>query len=194
MKSKPPFIVTTLLSFFVIAALVGACPALAQNSSAAAHNGDLTSADRNYVEMPREGAPGLPQNNGAMAQNNFWWPPLSPQAVDFRANIKDILFAFDKYEDPTNKTTLEADAAYLKAHPEIKVRIDGYADNRGTIIYNLVLAQKRADIAKADLIRAGVSPDRIMSATGWGMLYPTCDMDSDQCWDVNRRAHLRFYW
>lgn len=122
------------------------------------------------------------------------WPPAEPEAVDFRANMKDILFAFDKYEDPTNKATLLADAAYLNAHPNIKIRIDGYADNRGTITYNLALAQKRADIARQDLIKAGISPDRIMSATGWGMLYATCDMDSDQCWDVNRRAHLRYYW
>lgn len=192
MKSKQTLIVTTLLTLF--AAAVGACPAWAQNSNAAWHDGDLSTAARNYVELPRDSAPSLPQEGGATWQTPFWWPPTSSEAVDFRANIKDILFAFDKYEDPTNKSTVQADAAYLKAHPEIKVRIDGYADNRGTIIYNLVLSQKRADIARADLIRAGVSPDRIMSATGWGMLYPTCDMDSDQCWDVNRRAHLRFYW
>lgn len=132
--------------------------------------------------------------NPAPATSTNIWPPASPQAVDFRANMKDVLFAFDKFEDPTNKATLLADAAYLNAHPEIKIRIDGYTDSRGTIVYNLALAQKRADIAKQDLIKAGVSPDRIMSATGWGKLYPTCDMDSDQCWDVNRRAHLRFYW
>ena len=133
------------------------------------------------------------QDSGATSQKTFW-PPASPQAVDFRASMKDILFAFDQYEDPTNKAAVESDVAYLKAHPDIKIRIDGYTDNRGTLVYNLALAQKRADIAKDELIRAGVSPDRIMSATGWGMLYPTCDMESDQCWDVNRRAHLRFYW
>jgi outer membrane protein OmpA-like peptidoglycan-associated protein len=139
--------------------------------------------------------PATAQNmDSAPATSTNIWPPASPQAVDFRSNMKDVLFAFDKYEDPTNKATLQADAAYLNAHPEIKIRIDGYTDSRGTIVYNLALAQKRADIAKQDLIKAGVSSDRIMSATGWGKLYPTCDMDSDQCWDVNRRAHLRFYW
>jgi peptidoglycan-associated lipoprotein len=123
-----------------------------------------------------------------------FWPPASPQAQDFRANIKDILFAFDQFEDPTNKATLEADVAYLVAHPDVRIRIDGYADNRGSIFYNLVLAQKRAEIAKQDLIRMGVPAERIVSAVGWGMLYPTCDFESDECWDVNRRAHLRYYW
>lgn len=191
MKFKPVLIVMSLLPLLAVAAVLGTSPVMAQTLS---QNGDAASVARNYVELPRDGGLSMPQDSSATAQSSHWWPPASPQAVDFRANMKDILFAFDKYEDPTNRTTLEADAAYLKAHPELKVRIDGYADNRGTIIYNLVLSQKRADIAKADLIRAGVAADRIISATGWGMLYPTCDMDSDQCWDVNRRAHLRFYW
>jgi outer membrane protein OmpA-like peptidoglycan-associated protein len=107
---------------------------------------------------------------------------------------KDILFAFDQYEDPTNKATLEADVAYLKAHPEIRIRIDGYTDNRGDIVYNLVLAQKRADIANQDLIRMGIPAERIVWAVGWGKLYPTCDFDSDECWESNRRAHLRYHW
>lgn len=128
----------------------------------------------------------------ALAQSN--WPPASPQHVDFRDSMKDILFAFDQYEDPTNKVTLEADVAYLKAHPEIRIRIDGYADNRGSIIYNLVLSQKRADIAKLDFIRMGIPAERIVSAVGWGKLYPTCDLETDQCWDSNRRAHVRYYW
>jgi outer membrane protein OmpA-like peptidoglycan-associated protein len=123
-----------------------------------------------------------------------FWPPASPAAQDFRHNIKDILFAFDQYEDSTNKATLEADVAYLKAHPEIRIRIDGYTDNRGDIVYNLVLAQKRADIAKQDLIRMGIPAERIVWAVGWGKLYPTCDFDSDECWESNRRAHLRYHW
>ncbi len=122
------------------------------------------------------------------------WPPASPEAVDFRHNVKDILFAFDQYEDPTNKATLDADVAYLMAHPDVRVRIDGYTDTRGDIVYNLVLAQKRADIARLDLIRLGIPAERIVSAVGWGKLYPTCDFDSDECWDSNRRAHLRYYW
>jgi peptidoglycan-associated lipoprotein len=191
MKPKPTLIVTPFLSVFAMAAVFSACPAFAQESHAVSQNVEVAILEDLTAAIPQNAS--MSQTSSTTSSNTFW-PPLSPQAVDFRANVKDILFAFDKYEDPTNKTTLEADAAYLKAHPDIKVRIDGYADNRGTIVYNLALAQKRADIARADLIRAGVSPDRIMSATGWGMLYPTCDMDSDQCWDVNRRAHLRFYW
>jgi peptidoglycan-associated lipoprotein len=130
---------------------------------------------------------------GPAAAQGFW-PPASPEAQDFRNNIKDILFAFDQYEDPANKAALEADVAYLMAHPEIRIRIDGYTDNRGSIIYNLVLSQKRADMAKQDLIRMGIPEARIVSAVGWGKLYPTCDFESDECWDSNRRAHLRYYW
>jgi peptidoglycan-associated lipoprotein len=122
------------------------------------------------------------------------WPPASPEAQDFRHNVKDILFAFDQYEDPTNQATLETNVAYLKAHPEIRIRIYGYTDDRGSITYNLVLSQKRAEIAKQDLIRMGIPEERIVSVVGWGKLYPTCDSETDECWDSNRRAHFRYYW
>jgi outer membrane protein OmpA-like peptidoglycan-associated protein len=130
----------------------------------------------------------------AAAGAQGFWPPASPEAQDFRKNMKDILFAFDQYEDPTNQAALEADVAYLMAHPEVRIRIDGYTDDRGDIIYNLVLSKKRADMAKQDLMRMGIPEERIVSAVGWGKLYPTCDFESDECWDSNRRAHLRYYW
>src|SRR5579871_3918309 len=122
-----------------------------------------------YFHLPNFCAPAAAQGP---------WPPASPEAVDFRHNIKDILFAFDQYEDPTNKATLDADVAYLMAHPDVRIRIDGYTDSRGDIVYNLVLAQKRADIARQDLIRLGVPAERIVSAVGSGKLYPTCDFES----------------
>jgi outer membrane protein OmpA-like peptidoglycan-associated protein len=131
---------------------------------------------------------------GRPAAAQGFWPPASPEAQDFRNHMKDVLFAYDQYEDPTNQASLEADVAYLKAHPDIRIRIDGYTDNRGSIIYNLVLSQKRANIAKQELVRMGIPEERIVSAVGWGKLYPTCDFESDECWDSNRRAHLRYYW
>jgi peptidoglycan-associated lipoprotein len=122
------------------------------------------------------------------------WPSSSPAAKDFRANMKDVLFDYNKHEVPGSDTDLQTNAAYLKAHPDVKVRIEGYTDPRGTITYNLVLSQQRADAAKADLIKAGVSPDRIVSSVGWGKLYQTCEQEQEGCWKDNRRAHFRYFW
>jgi len=131
---------------------------------------------------------------GASAFAQGVWPSASPAAKDFRANMKDVLFDYNKHEVPGSDTDLETNVAYLRAHPDVKVRIEGYTDPRGKIVYNLVLSQKRADAAKTDLIKAGISPDRIVSSVGWGKLYQTCEQEVEGCWKDNRRAHFRYFW
>ena len=46
---------------------------------------------------------------------------------------ENILFDFDKYEiKPEAKVVLEKKAAWLRANPSFKVRIEGNTDERGT--------------------------------------------------------------
>lgn len=52
-------------------------------------------------------------------------------------------------------------AALLLRQPQLTVRLDGYADPRGTDEYNNVLAHYRADTVKAALRDAGVDAARI---------------------------------
>jgi outer membrane protein OmpA-like peptidoglycan-associated protein len=52
-------------------------------------------------------------------------------------------------------------AALLARHPQLKVRLDGYADPRGTDEYNNVLAHYRAATVKDALIDTGVKESRI---------------------------------
>src|SRR5437763_1648129 len=83
-------------------------------------------------------------------------------------------FEFNRYDAIRNQDALRADAEWLKSHPDVRVRIEGYADDRGEIVYNLALAQKRADFTRDSLLRMGVPESSILSATGWGKLYPVC--------------------
>lgn len=47
--------------------------------------------------------------------------------------------------------------------PEIRVQLDGYADQRGSSKYNLKLSRARADSVRAELVRAGLPANRIIS-------------------------------
>jgi hypothetical protein len=68
---------------------------------------------------------------------------------EFKANVQDIFFDYDNYDVRSDaQTTLAHDAAYLTSHPNVKVLIGGYCDERGSNEYNLVLGQNRADAAK----------------------------------------------
>lgn len=99
-------------------------------------------------------------------------------------------FDYDSYQiRPDAKTSLERDAAYLKAHPGTQVVIAGYADERGTAEYNLALGEKRAQAARDQLIADGVSPDQL-DVISYGKEKSFCSSEDEHCFQENRRAEL----
>jgi peptidoglycan-associated lipoprotein len=107
---------------------------------------------------------------------------------EFKANVQDIFFEYDKYNvRSASQTTLEHDAAYLTSHPNVKVLIGGYCDERGSDEYNLVLGQNRAASAKKALVNAGMEIGRIR-VISYGKEKPFCTESTESCWQKNRRA------
>ena len=118
-------------------------------------------------------------------------PPTPAQQQEVQQNLKDVHFAFDQYDlTSDDRQSLESTANWLKANPEVYVTIAGDADERGSIVYNLALSDKRAAVTRDALVGMGVPADRIVFATGWGKLYPVCNQSDDACWSENRRAHF----
>ena len=118
-------------------------------------------------------------------------PPSTSEQREVRQNIRDIHFDFDRADlRPEDRSTLESDAQWLKAHPDTLVTIEGDADERGDIVYNVVLSDERAATAKDALVSLGVPAGQIVYATGWGKLYPICFQSAASCWSQNRRAHF----
>lgn len=106
----------------------------------------------------------------------------------FQANVRDIFFDYDKYNLRNNdEATLSQDAAFLKSHPEMKVVIGGYCDERGSNEYNLALGQNRADSAQKMLIASGIASNRIR-VVSYGKEKPFCSDENESCWQENRRA------
>src|SRR5579871_3139708 len=120
------------------------------------------------------------------------YTPVTPaQQQEIQNNLKDVHFAFDQYDlTSDDRQSLESTANWLKANPGVYVTIAGDADERGSIVYNLALSDKRAAATRDALVGMGVPADRIVFATGWGKLYPVCNQSDDACWSENRRAHF----
>jgi peptidoglycan-associated lipoprotein len=119
-------------------------------------------------------------------------PPLaSGEQKQFQQQVKDIHFDFDRSElRADDQSVLAGDAEWLKAHPDVLVTLEGDADERGDIVYNVVLSDRRAIATRDALVELGVSSDRILFATGWGKLYPVCSESNENCWSQNRRTHI----
>jgi peptidoglycan-associated lipoprotein len=106
---------------------------------------------------------------------------------DFNANVQPIFFDYDTYDIRTDaQSALSKDADWLNSHPNIKVVIGGYCDERGSDEYNLVLGQNRAQAAKTALVTAGVAADR-MRIISYGKEKPFCTESTEECWQLNRR-------
>ena len=107
---------------------------------------------------------------------------------EFKANVQDILYDYDTYDIRSDaQATLAKDASYLTSHPNVKVLIGGYCDERGSSEYNLALGQNRAEAAKNALVTAGVATNRIRTVS-YGKEKPFCSESNEQCWQLNRRA------
>ncbi len=104
--------------------------------------------------------------------------------------LRDAFFDFDKADIRSDaRPALTADADFLKAHPEVKITIEGYCDQRGSEEYNLGLGDRRATSAKNFLADLGVAQERL-STISFGKDRPFCKEANEDCWQQNRRAHL----
>jgi outer membrane protein OmpA-like peptidoglycan-associated protein len=127
-------------------------------------------------------------SNATSPQAQF--PPLSAQAQDLIQNVKEVYFPFNIYNRIVNPDVLQSNTAYLTQHTDSQLWIQGYADIRGDIFYNLVLSYRRAQFVKSKLVKSGVSESKIGFATGWGKLYPVCDAKDESCYQKQRRVDI----
>jgi peptidoglycan-associated lipoprotein len=104
--------------------------------------------------------------------------------------FEDAFFDFNKSDlTPDDQTALTHDAYYLKSHPNSKIRIGGYCDQRGSEENNLGLGQRRADAAKQFLVNLGI-PESSIATVSFGKDRPFCTETTETCYQKNRRAHL----
>jgi peptidoglycan-associated lipoprotein len=107
---------------------------------------------------------------------------------EFKANVQDIFFEYDKYDVSADAhATLARDAEYLLSHTSAKILIGGYCDERGSNEYNVALGQNRANFTKKALVDAGVDASRIR-VISYGKEKPFCTEATESCWQKNRRA------
>ena len=80
---------------------------------------------------------------------------------------------------------LREKAEFVKDNPNVRIRIEGNCDERGTNEYNLALGERRAESAKNFLLSLGISPDRIETIS-YGEERPVDPGHNDEAWAKNR--------
>jgi len=103
----------------------------------------------------------------------------------------DLLFRTDEYvlADNTGGRLAELAGAVAQMN-DVRVQLDGFADERGDADYNLELSAKRVEFVREQLVAAGVDPARIhVSAHGEA---PAQDESADS-YALERRVALKIF-
>jgi len=118
-------------------------------------------------------------------------PTNAPVTSAERSTIANMIY-FDLDESTItddSRAALEAKAPILLRHPNMRIRISGHADERGSDEYNLALGLRRAAEAKRYLAALGIGEDRIEIVT-FGEERPAVQGHTEEAWALNRRAEF----
>ncbi len=132
------------------------------DSSSSGPTGEL------FGDAPIAATSAQAQIDAVLAENNIQFRPDSAKVTaDGEAVIKNL-------------------AAVLKTQPSIKVTVTGHTDSNGSAERNLTLSVARADAVREELVKLGISEDRI-TTLGEGDSKPLVSNDTP----ANRRRNRR---
>lgn len=101
---------------------------------------------------------------------------------------RSVYFDFDVFTIKSEFTAMiERHATYLRAHPELEVKLEGNADERGGHEYNLALGQKRSEAVKRALVTLSAG-EKQLEAISFGEEKPKMTGHDETSWAENRRV------
>ncbi|MBT5862173.1 MAG: DUF456 family protein [Gammaproteobacteria bacterium] len=103
----------------------------------------------------------------------------------------DLLFRTDEFAltDLTGDRLMQM-ADTLAAMSDVRIQLDGFADERGDSKYNLELSEKRVEFVRNIFISAGVHPTRINSSAHGESAAQNPDLDS---YALERRVSVKLF-
>jgi peptidoglycan-associated lipoprotein len=115
--------------------------------------------------------------------------PIMTDGNTQRGLFTPVYFDYDSARiKPSEMSRLEAVAAALRGNSKNLV-IEGHTDERGTAEYNRALGERRAQAARAELIRLGVDAHRVTTIS-YGKERPAEMGHDETSWAKNRRCEF----
>lgn len=101
-----------------------------------------------------------------------------------------IYFDFNKSDiKEKSREILSHHADFMLANPDVRLLVEGHADQRGTSGYNLALGEYRANALRTVLEAYGVDRARI-TVISYGEEQPAVDGTTEDAFSRNRRAEM----
>ncbi len=112
-----------------------------------------------------------------------------------RANARSVLeqMVFFEYDEsritPEAEQVLRQKVDILRASPDVRLRLEGHTDERGSVEYNLALGNRRAESVREFFSQFGIPGDRF-TTTSYGEERPLVNRSDEAAWAQNRRVEF----
>lgn len=166
------------------AALISAC------SSTGGVDEGAASSEPTAIEAQAAEAQANAVEAGAVAGE-----ALEAQAKEAQLALLELTVFYFDFDQSTlkedGKDALKAHAAYLAANPSARVVLEGHADERGTVEYNLALGERRAMTVRRFLMANGAKAGQLQ-VVSFGEERPAAVGHDAASWDKNRRVEVKY--
>lgn len=101
-----------------------------------------------------------------------------------------VLFDYDESTiTAAAERDLRAKLPILRNSPNVRLRLEGHADERGSTEYNLALGSRRAETVVEFLAGFGISAD-VFTTVSLGEERPAVNRSDEEAWAQNRRVEF----
>ena len=90
---------------------------------------------------------------------------------------------------PAGQQAVSRVAAYISAHPELMISVEGFTDNTDNLYRNEQLSERRALSVQSALAASGVDSRRIL-VRGYGAAYPIASNETAAGRQMNSRVEI----
>jgi len=170
------------------AVLMSACSSTGDVNEGAASS-EPTAVEQQVAEQGQE-AQTQAVEAGAVAGQQ-----LEAQANEAQQALLELtVFYFDFDQSSLkeeSKDALKAHAAYLAANPSARVVLEGHADERGTVEYNLALGERRAMAVRRFLMANNAQAGQLQ-VVSFGEERPAVVAHDNAAYAKNRRVEVKY--
>ena len=155
----------------------------------------VNSNSANYLPGGSKGGSGGSGGSGSNGNNADGSGDISLAGLKDPNNLlsqRIIYFDYDKASiRPEYMILINTHAQLLEKFPDLKMRLEGHADERGSREYNVALSEARAQSVKSIMGLQGAMGAQIKTI-GYGEEEPIISGHNEKSWQKNRRVEIKY--
>ena len=177
-----------LISIMMAALMVTGCAQQGGNANGGANGGN----GYGYNNGGYNNGGGNGYNNGGYNNGNGQYTPADLRNPNSILAQRIIYFDFDSSNiRPEYQGVLDAHSSLLASYPNLRVRLEGHADERGSNAYNVALSERRGYSVFDYMQIKGVRSEQ-MDVIGYGEEVPAAFGHNEAAWSKNRRVEIKY--